>query len=81
MKRPILAEKETLTVEDAISLFNLSRRKFRRLIESTEPCFMALYSSRWLVIRTELERWLKYHPAEKEALKNGTYRKTADTKG
>lgn len=30
MKRPILAEKETLTVEEAISLFNLSRRKFHR---------------------------------------------------
>ena len=81
MKKPILAEKETLTVEEAISLFNLSRRKFRRLIETTEPCFMALYGSRRLVIRTELERWLKHHPAEKEELKNGTYRKTADTKG
>lgn len=81
MKKPILAEKETLTVEEAISLFNLSRRKFRRLIESTEPSFMALYGSRRLIIRTELERWLKKQPSEKEALKNGTYRKTADTKG
>jgi excisionase family DNA binding protein len=81
MKRPILAEKETLTVEEAISLFGLSRRKFRRLIESTELCFMALYGSRRLVIRTELERWLKHHPTEKEELKNGTYRKTANTQG
>ena len=80
MRKPILAEKETLTVEEAISLFGLSRRKFRRLIETTEPYFMALYGSRRLVIRTELERWLKHHPAEREDLKNGTYRKTAHTK-
>ena len=81
MRKPILAEKETLTVEEAISLFDLSRRKFRRLIESAEPCFMAFYGSRRLVIRTELERWLKHHPAERENLKNGTYRKTSHTKG
>jgi len=79
VKKPILAEKETLTVEEAISLFDLSRRKFRRLIETKEPCFMALYGSRRLVIRTELERWLERHPAERKEMKNGTYRKTANT--
>lgn len=79
MKKPILAEKETLTVEEAISLFNLSRRRFHKLIDNQEPCFMALYGSRRLVIRTEFARWLLQHPAEREELNNGAYRKTTTT--
>lgn len=39
--------------------------------------FLAMYGSRRLIIRSELELWLQNHPHEKEALKNGTYRKTA----
>ena len=39
--------------------------------------FLAMYGSRRLIIRSELELWLQNQPHEKEALKNGTYRKTA----
>lgn len=77
MSRPILAEKDTLTVEEAISLFNLSRRKFWKLMKGMDDIpFLAMYGTRRLIIRAELERWLKFHPSEKEDLKNGTYRKT-----
>ena len=78
MRRPRIEEKETLTVEEAISLFGLSRRKFWKLMKSMDTIpFLAMYGSRRLIIRSELELWLKNHPHEKEALKNGAYRKTA----
>ena len=78
MRRPRIEEKETLTVEEAISLFGLSRRKFWKLMKGMDMIpFLAMYGSRRLIIRSELELWLKNHPHEKEALKNGTYRKTA----
>ena len=78
MRRPRIEEKETLTVEEAISLFGLSRRKFWKLMKNMDTIpFLAMYGSRRLIIRSELKLWLKNHPHEKEALKNGTYRKTA----
>ena len=78
MRRPRIGEKETLTVEEAISLFGLSRRKFWKLMNGMDTIpFLAMYGSRRLIIRSELELWLQNHPHEKEALKNGTYRKTA----
>lgn len=65
-----------MTVEEAISLFGLSRRKFWKLMNGMDTIpFLAMYGSRRLIIRSEL--WLKNHPHEKEALKNGTCRKTA----
>lgn len=42
--------------------------------------FLAMYGSRRLIIRSELELWLQNHPHEKEVLKNGTYRKTTQQK-
>ena len=72
MKKPELSVKETLTVDEAATLFNLSRRKFKRLIEESDRLpFMAAYKARRLVIRCELEKYFKTNPAAKEALKNG----------
>ena len=69
MRRPRIEEKETLTVEEAISLFGLSRRKFWKLMNGMDTIpFLAMYGSRRLIIRSELELWLKNHPHEKEAL-------------
>jgi len=78
MRKPPLAEKETLTTEEAIRLFGLSRRKFRNLIEENRLPFMAAYKDRRLVIRDELAEYLKNNPEVKEALKNGASRKTAN---
>lgn len=81
MQRPRLEEKETLTVEETISLFSLSRRKFWKLMNGMDTApFLAMYGSRRLIIRSELELWLQNHPHEKEVLKNGTYRKTTQQK-
>ena len=73
MRKPILAEKDFLNPEEAIELFNLSRRKFYRLIkEEKQLGFIALYGSRRLVIRKEFEKYLDGNPEEREALKNGS---------
>jgi len=79
MRKPILAEKDFLNQEEAIELFNLSRRKFYRLIrEEKQLNFIALYGSRRLVIRVEFEKYLKANPEIKEGLKNAS-RKNKDT--
>ena len=52
MKKPALAEKDFLNPEEAIELFDLSRKKFYRLIkEEKQLGFIALYGSRRLIIR------------------------------
>ena len=52
MRKPVLAEKDFLNPEETIELFNLSRRKFYRLIkEEKQLNFIALYGSRRLIIR------------------------------
>ena len=72
MKKPALAEKETLNPGEAAAFYNLSRRKFLRLLESDEKFpFLAFYKERKLIIRSEFEKYLESHPEIKEGLKNG----------
>lgn len=79
MRKPVLAEKDFLNPEETIELFNLSRRKFYRLIkEEKQLNFIALYGSRRLVIRGEFEKYLEANPEIKEGLKNAS-RKNKDT--
>lgn len=79
MRKPVLSEKDFLNPEEAIELFNLSRRKFYRLIrEEKQLNFIALYGSRRLVIRGEFEKYLEANPKIKEGLKNAS-RKNKDT--
>ena len=79
MRKPILAEKDFLNPEETIELFNLSRRKFYRLIKEEKKLnFIALYGSRRLVIRGEFEKYLEVNPEIKEGLKNAN-RKNKDT--
>lgn len=71
MKTPA-AEKSILNPEEAIQLYDLSRRKFRRMINGKKHIpFVALYNTRKLIIRAEFEKYLEAHPEQKEALKNG----------
>jgi len=66
------AEKSILNPEEAIQLYDLSRRKFRRLISRKKRMpFVALYNTRRLIIRSEFEKYLADHPEQKETLKNG----------
>lgn len=79
MRKPVLAEKDFLNPEETIELFNLSRRKFYRLIKEEKKLnFIALYGSRRLVIRGEFEKYLEANTEVKEGLKNAS-RKNKDT--
>ena len=72
MKKPALAEKETLNPGEAAAFYNLSRRKFFRFLESGGKFpFLAFYKERKLIIRSEFEKYLEAHPEIKEGLKNG----------
>lgn len=63
MSKPILEEKDFLNPNEAIDLFVLSRRKFYKLLkENKKLSFMAMYGTRRLIIRTEFEKYLQYHP-------------------
>ena len=70
MKKPSLEEKDTLRVEEAIALYGMSRRKFRRLLESAGLPFVAAYGKRKIIIRQEFELYLQARPELKEELAN-----------
>ena len=70
MKKPPLEEKNILNVEEAVELYGMSRRRFRKLLESTGLPFVAAYGKRKVIIRAELEAYLQSRPDLKEALMN-----------
>ena len=63
MRKPTADEKDILNQEEAIVHFELSRRKFFKLLKDGKNLpFMAMYGSRRLIIRTEFEKYLQKHP-------------------
>ena len=73
MKPANLEEKELLTVEEAITLFNLSRGKFKRLIREVELSFVVPYGKQQrFIIREELIRYLS--KGEQENLINAKFK-------
>ena len=72
MKKPSLAEKDVLNPSEAAEFYDLSRRKFFRMLDETDGLpFVAMYKTRKLIIRSEFEAFLRFHPETKEGLKNG----------
>lgn len=72
MKKPALADKEVFNPSEAAEFYGLSRRKFFRLLNETDRLpFVAMYKTRKLIIRSEFEAFLRFHPETKEELKNG----------
>ena len=72
MNKPSLAEKDVLNPSEAAEFYDLSRRKFFRMLDETDGLpFVAMYKTRKLIIRSEFEAYLRFHPETKEALKNG----------
>ena len=72
MKKPSLAEKDVLNPSEAAEFYDLSRRKFFRMLDEADGLpFVAIYKTRKLIIRSEFEAFLRFHPETKEALKNG----------
>ena len=79
--RAALSEKAILNPGEAIRLYDLSARRFYRLIQGRKRFpFLALYNKRKLIIRSEFDKYLEQHPEEKERLRNGT-RYSAKEKG
>ncbi len=70
MKKPTLAEKELLNPDEAIQLYGLSNRKFRRLLKQNPP-FVIMYNTRRLIRRTAFDAFLKRHPSTYTSLRNG----------
>ncbi len=70
MQKPLLEEKEYLTEYEAAEFYNLSRRKFGRLLQKKGLKFLARYVGRPLIIKEEFEKYLA-QPGVREGLKNG----------
>lgn len=70
MTRPILEEKDLLTVIETAELFGLSRRKMLLLAKEENLPFIAKFKGRKLVIKDEFIRYLE-NSEIKENLKNG----------
>ena len=73
MEERKLEEKELLTVEEAIKLFNLSRGKFKRLIREVEFSFVVPYGKQQrFIIREVLIRYISND--EQENLINAKFK-------
>lgn len=68
--RPVLEEKDLLTVIETAELFGLSRRKMLLLTKEENLPFIAKFKGRKLVIKDEFIRYLE-NSEIKENLKNG----------
>lgn len=63
MRKPTADDKDILNQEEAIVHFELSRRKFFKLLKDGKNLpFMAMYGSHRLIIRAEFVKYLEKHP-------------------
>lgn len=68
-KKPNLTEKNILTRSEAVSLFRLNARKFNAFLESTKQLpFTGKFRTRTIIIREELEAYLRKHPEVEEEI-------------
>ena len=70
MNKPLLENKDFLTVIETAEFFGLSRRKLFRLVEEANLPFMAMYGTRKLIIKDEFIKYLG-RVGVKEGLANG----------
>ncbi len=69
--RAALETKAILNPGEAIRLYDMSGRRFYKLIQSRKRLpFVALYNKRKLIIRSEFDKYLELNPEEKERLRN-----------
>lgn len=58
-----VGDKDTMTVQEAVIYYKLSRRKFYELLHQEGLEFIAFYyNGRRLILKKEFERYLKGHP-------------------
>ena len=75
LKRAQLEDKSIFNPEEAIVFYDLSRRKFKKLLEGEEELpFVAFFKTRKIIIRDEFEDYMEDHPEIMEELKNGKAR-------
>ena len=68
--RAALETKAILNPGEAIQLYEMSARRFYRLIQQRRKLpFLAMYHKRKLIIRAEFDKYLEEHPEEKEHLR------------
>ena len=72
LKRAQLEDKSIFNPEEAIVFYDLSRRKFKKLLEGEEELpFVAFFKTRKIIIRDEFEEYMEDHPEIMEDLRNG----------
>lgn len=72
MRKPQLAQKDVLNLEEAVQYFGFSRRKFFGMLRDGKfKMYTALYGRRRLILRREFEKYLEENPEVKEGLLNG----------
>ena len=74
LKRAQLEDKSIFNPEEAIVFYDLSRRKFKKLLEAEELPFVAFFKKRKIIIRDEFEEYMEDHPDIMEDLRNGKAR-------
>lgn len=72
MARPSVAEKDVITVDEAIAYFGLSTITFRRYLREIDGAdYLAFYRGRKLILRAEFEKFLNENSDMKGALTYG----------
>ncbi len=72
MARPSVADKDVITVDEAIAYFGLSTITFRRHLREIEGAdYLAFYRGRKLILRHEFEKYLNENPDMKGVLTYG----------
>ena len=75
LKRAQLEDKSIFNPEEAIAFYDLSRRRFKKLLEGEEELpFVAYFKKRKIIIRDEFEEYMEDHPEIMEEIKNGKAR-------
>lgn len=70
-----LEDKDVFNLEEAILYYNLSRRKFKRLLDENENLpFIAYFRTRKLIIRNEFENYLEENQDIREVIQSGKQR-------
>ncbi len=79
MQRPNLDRKELLNPKEAIEYFGLSGRKFYQLLKQESMFFLVYYGDRKLIIKSEFENYLLFHPELRKEERSGRPKKRQQT--
>lgn len=70
-----LEDKDVFNPEEAILYYNLSRRKFKRLLDENEDLpFIAYFRTRKLIIQSEFENYLEEKQDIRDVIQSGKQR-------